>query len=217
MVLTEIVTDFASGLKAADALRPQAVSQRSGRQYQAGIGPHPENAAVALILSQMRLIRPGAYDSAGPVRYPNGRLACDLGVGDPLAWAIEIKMARAFGDNGKLDDTYLKDLLSPYDGDHSALSDATKLRQSEFKARKAVMVYGFDYPTRPLEQAFEALELLLTASGLMGARAQVAFTELVHPVHSTGRVAAWEVLNPAAQDEPASAGAIRYLDITKIS
>jgi hypothetical protein len=57
-------------------------------------------------------------------------------------------MCRAFGDNGRLDDTYLKDLLSPYDADHSALSDANKLRESAFSCRKGVLVYGFEYDSR---------------------------------------------------------------------
>jgi len=64
-------------------------------------------------------------------------------------------MVRAFGDNGKPDDTYLHEVLSPYDGDHSALSDASKLRSSSFACRKAVLIYGFDYDKRPLEDFAE--------------------------------------------------------------
>ena len=78
----------------------------------------------------MRLRRPGVYDIAAPIPYPGSRLKCDLGMGNPTHWAIEVKMARAFGDNGKLDDTYVKDLLSPYASDHSALMDIAKLRAS---------------------------------------------------------------------------------------
>jgi hypothetical protein len=195
MELAQIVADFALGLKDADSIRPQAVSFRSGKAYQPGIGPHGENAAVQLVLTQMRRLRPGTYESARPVPYPGGRQKCDLGIGEPLEWAIEVKMARAFGDNGKLDDTYLKDLLSPYESDHSALSDAQKLRVSEFTCRKAILVYGFEYSGRQLEPLLGALETLLTIAGPVTSTAKEAFTELVHPVHRQGVVVAWEILS----------------------
>jgi hypothetical protein len=193
--LAQIVTDFASGLKGADALSPQAVSSRSGKAYQPGIGPHGENAAVKLVLNQMRRLRPGNYESARPVQYPSSRLQCDLGVGDPLEWVIEVKMARAFGDNGKLDDTYVKDILSPYETDHSALSDVKKLRSSGFDCRKAILVYGFAYSGRELEPLLQALEVLANLNGPVGKRVERSFTGLVHPVHTEGVVAGWEVLN----------------------
>jgi hypothetical protein len=193
MDLRSIVADFAIGLKEADALRPQAVSHRSGKAYQAGIGPHPENAAVRLVLDQMRRSRPGIYDTARALKYPKSRLQCDLGIGDPLQWAIEVKMARALGDNGKLDDTYVKDVLSPYEVDHSALSDVTKLRESGFECGKAILIYGFAYSGRDLEPLLHALELLADAGGPFGGRIQESFADLVHPVHTTGLVAAWEV------------------------
>lgn len=102
-------------------------------------------------------------------------------------------MARAFGDNGKLDDTWLKDLLSPYVADHSALSDAQKLHSSAFACRKAILVYGFDYATRPLPLALDTLNPLLFAQGAVSSRVEAVFTDLVHPVHTRGLVAAWEV------------------------
>ena len=36
---------------------------------------------------------------------------CDLWVGQPYEWLIEIKMARLRGDNGKPDDTPIKDVF----------------------------------------------------------------------------------------------------------
>jgi hypothetical protein len=141
----------------------------------------------------MQLENPAVYASARPVSYPTSRLQCDLGIGDPLDWAIEVKMIRALGDNGKPDDTYLHEVLSPYESDHSALSDATKLRRSAFQCRRAILAYGYDYPARPLEPVLHALEVLLRDSGDVGQRAQEEFGELVHPVHTRGRVIAWEV------------------------
>ena len=191
--LVELVSDFAGGLKSADAMAPQAVSFRSGRTYQPGIGPHAENAAVRLAVEQMRQAKPLLYGAAGPVPYPGGRQQCDLGIGDPLQWAIEVKMARAYGDNGKLDDTYLKDLLSPYESDRSALTDAAKLARSGFAYRKAILIYGFDYPTRPPDPALDALQLLLGQGVRIGPRQTSACEGLIHPVHHTGRVVGWEI------------------------
>jgi hypothetical protein len=192
--LAEIVRDFAQGVKAADQRSPRATSVRSGRSYQPGLGPHEENAAVALVLAELRNIHPQTYHSAAPVPYPGNKLRCDLGIGNPMEWALEIKMCRAFGDNGRLDDSYLKDLLSPYDADHSALSDAKKLRESTFGCRKGLLVYGFEYDSRSIDAAFRALETLLHDSGSVGLRVEAGFRGLVHPVHKQGRVAAWEVL-----------------------
>jgi hypothetical protein len=103
-------------------------------------------------------------------------------------------MIRAYGDNGKPDDNYVKDILSPYPADHSALSDAAKLRFSTLQCRKAVLLYGFEYPDRPLKPLIHALEALLEADGPIGVRSERGFTELIHPIHLQGSVVAWEVL-----------------------
>lgn len=70
-------------------------------------------------------------------------------------------MGRFKGDNGKPDDTGIKDLISPFRADRSALMDAVKLSESGFSSRKALIVYGFDDTERPLDDAVGALETLL--------------------------------------------------------
>jgi hypothetical protein len=60
-------------------------------------------------------------------------------------------MARLRDDNGKPADTAIKDILSPYDSDRSALADCTELGHAAFNCRKAIVIYGFDYPDRSLE------------------------------------------------------------------
>ena len=64
--------------------------------------------------------------------------------------------------------------------------------QSGFDCRKAILVYGYDYPGRPLDPVLAALEKLAGLS--IGERHESELGELVHPVHRTGRVAAWEVM-----------------------
>lgn len=66
------------------------------------------------------------------ISFPNGRQKCDLCVGASSSWdwAIEIKMLRLMGDNGKPNDNMLMHILSPYAGDRSALTDCVKLLES---------------------------------------------------------------------------------------
>lgn len=83
------------------------------------------------------------------VCFPGSRTTCDWMLGDPLEWAIEIKMARPNGDNGKPDDTAIKDILSPFRADRSALTDCLKLAESPIEVRRAILIYGFDDTRRP--------------------------------------------------------------------
>jgi hypothetical protein len=115
-------------------------------------------------------------------------------VGQPYEWVVEIKMARLRGDNGKPDDTAIKDILSPYESDRSALADCTKLATADFACRKAIVIYGFDYPDRPLDPVIDAFELLAARRVQLSQREVAIFGPLVHPVHSAGRVFGWEVV-----------------------
>lgn len=114
-------------------------------------------------------------------------------MGDPCEWAIEVKMARLSGDNGKPDDTSIKDILSPYESDRSAISDCTKLITSGFAGRAAIMIYGFEDIRRPLGLIVDAFEVLACTRVSIGARQVCRLESLVHPVFSEGRVFAWEL------------------------
>jgi hypothetical protein len=145
--------------------------------------------ALASILGQSPL---GVCGQFAP--YPGlPRQKCDLWIGQPYDWVVEIKMARLRGDNGKPDDTAIKDILSPYEPDRSALADCSKLATADFACRKAIVIYGFDYPDRLLDPLIDAFELLAARRVQMGPRAVATFGPLVHPVHSAGRVFGWEV------------------------
>lgn len=50
-------------------------------------------------------------------------------------WAVEVKMLRCLGDNGKPNDNILMHILSPYPAHRSALTDCMKLRDSGFAER----------------------------------------------------------------------------------
>jgi hypothetical protein len=130
----------------------------------------------------------------------SSREKCDLCIGAAPSWewAAEIKMLRLMGDNGKPNDNMLMHILSPYPAHRSAITDCAKLGRSGLPGRKAILIYGFDYPGWPMDPAIEAFEMLGRASVALGGRAEAAFTGLIHPVHQYGRVFGWEVRTRAA-------------------
>lgn len=194
MELDTLTSDIATAFSNADARRPIWVS-RTGREYRPGIGPHAEDAAVALMLVELRQREPYVSIGCGQfLPYPEApRQKCDLWIGEPSEWVAEVKMARFRGDNGKPDDTALKDLLSPYPGDRSALTDTMKLARSALPGRKAVLIYGFDFVDRPLEPAIDAFETLARTRVRLGPQVAARIGALVHPVHSDGVVFGWEI------------------------
>ena len=103
-------------------------------------------------------------------------------------------MARLLGDNGKPDDTAIKDVLSPFDSDRSAVADCRKLISSSPDTGKALLIYGFNAPGKPVEQLIEAFEAVARLWVELGRRHASAFGDLVHPVHRDGAVFAWEVV-----------------------
>jgi hypothetical protein len=195
--LADLVLDVAACIKRVDARRPQAGNVRTGAMYQAGIGPHPETQAVNLVVRELATLAPDRYRSRLQigVPYPAGRQKCDLCIGNSQGWewAIEIKMLRIMGDNGKPNDNMLMHILSPYPNHRSALTDCLKLADSGLTGRKAILIYGFDYPSFPMDPAIEAFEVLASRRVRFGTRAVAAYRDLIHPVHREGRVFGWEI------------------------
>jgi hypothetical protein len=150
--LEELVGAFARSFARVDARAPVWTSS-TGRIYQAGLGPHAEDAAVALVLADLAKDPAWSGGECGQfIDYPDQRAqVCDMWVGQPTQWVVEVKMARLRGDNGKPDDMTIKKVISPYPRDHSAVTDATKLAESKFSAEKAIIIYGFDYPNQSVE------------------------------------------------------------------
>jgi hypothetical protein len=189
--LKELVSLFAEAIEYVDSRCAPYVT-RAGRQYRPGIGPYPENRAMELVTA--RITASGVATCGQFVAYPaSPRQQCDVWVGDPMEWAVEVKMGRFRGDNGKPDDTGIKDLISPFRRDRSALADGVKLAESGFPCRKAVVVYGFDDEERPLGEALQALDVLLRQRVTVAARSEATLGGLRHPVFSSGRVAGWEI------------------------
>ena len=137
--LDELTRYFAEAMESVDARRPIASNARTGAPYSPGIGPHTERATVQLVSEEME--RQGSIQVQGfqlEVPYPDTPWnKCDLciGVGPDWDWAVEIKMLRLMGDNGKPNDNILMHILSPYPEHRSALTDCTKLSNAGFTGR----------------------------------------------------------------------------------
>ena len=89
-----------------------------------------------MVTAELRAIRPDAYEQVGiNISYPESpRQKCDLCVGKAVEnwdWAIEVKMLRLLGDNGKPNDNILMHILSPYAAHRSALTDCAKFGSHE--------------------------------------------------------------------------------------
>jgi hypothetical protein len=195
--LADLVMDFARGTEAVDSLAPVASSARTGASRQPGIGPHTEAQTIKLIMTHLARADPPRYSSYElGVPYADGtRQACDvcLGGSAPWEWAIEVKMLRFIGDNGKLNDNMMTHILSPYPEHRSALTDCTKLVASQLGTHKAILIYGYDYPGWSMDPAIEAFEKLASQRVELASHAVASFDGLIHPVHKRGRVFGWQV------------------------
>src|SRR4051794_1152294 len=102
-------------------------------------------------------------------------------------------MFRPNGDNGKPDDTAVKDILSPFASDRSAVSDCRKLAGREIAPHRAMLIYGFDDKRKPLLEMIDAFETLAGTRVILDQRQVALIGPLAHPVHQSGAVFAWEV------------------------
>lgn len=193
--LDRFVTDFAEGMRAADARRP--VCNTSKYQFKPGIGPFPEAEAISLAAAEMCAVHGDCYSSMSPRRYEGSRSTCDLVLQDE--WAFEFKLVRPFGDNGKEAEHWSQNLLHPYPGNVSLLADCLKLRDSKLAARKAVIAFGYEHtpPLISLEPTIRSFEVLAREVMRIVLRGRIAIEikDLVHPVHQQVKVYGWEILS----------------------
>ena len=193
--LDQVVDDFADAFKAVDATRPQGASRT--RTYRPGIGPLTEADAVNRALRYLQVeIQHSSYQDASSKQYPNSRQQCDLVI--PNEWAIEFKLLRPFGDNGKEAEHWSENVLHPYPGNVSSIGDCIKLMKSEFSERKAIAVFGYEHSPPQIDittatDSFDVIAKLVVGINL-GERQSAKFGPLIHPVHQQGKLFGWEVL-----------------------
>jgi hypothetical protein len=183
--LADLVRDIAGGCRAIDARGAPF------KGFQAGVGPYGEPQLVKLIAQHLNEL-PRFRGKAASKRIP------DLLVRGH--WALEFKIARPFGDNGREAENWSVNLLHPYPGNVSVVGDCLKLREWPGSERRAAIVVGFEHllpaiSLDPLLQAFEAVARDLLPFRL-SRRVEERIDDLRHPVHQVARIVAWEV--PAA-------------------
>lgn len=127
MELEQVITDVAAGLAAIDRCGVRF------KTFQPGVGPYGEPQLLGGVAQYLNTL-PAYSGSVRTKRTP------DLLI--PQCWALEFKLARPFGDNGKEAENWSVNLLHPYPGNVSLIGDCLKLRGLGGIERKAVVVVG---------------------------------------------------------------------------
>lgn len=181
--LSQLVSDVSKCLYEIDT------SGMRFKEFQPGVGPYGEPQLVKLIAEKLNQGL-GYGGRAITKRSPDLLIRGD--------WAVEVKIARPFGDNGKEAENWSVNLLHPYSGNVSAIGDCYKLLTHTGPERKVVLVIGYEHnppliQLSPLLRSFEVVAKEVCGIQL-SERSEICRAELVHPVHQVLRVAAWEVL-----------------------
>ena len=181
--LVQLVSDIAASLVEID------LSGARFKDFQPGVGPFGEPQLVKMVADSLNSKAP--YTGlAVTKRHP------DLLIRGK--WAVEVKIARPYGDNGREAESWSVNLLHPYEGNVSVVGDCFKMLNYSGSERRAVLVVGYEHrPAKidlsPLFKSFEVIADIVCGIRL-GQRVEVFSQKLTHPVHQQFRVAAWEVL-----------------------
>lgn len=175
----DIVTTIADILKAFDAEEPVH------KAFKPGIGPFGEPQIVRIIAQRLSEIGIQSETRRTP----------DLDI--QHEWAIEFKIVRPFGDNGKEAENWSVNMLHPYSGNVSLIGDAIKLTTLSTYLNKGLFIIGFEHdPAKisldPLIDSFEAIAKQVLCIGL-GDRIEENRKGLVHPEHQILRCIGWQL------------------------
>jgi len=179
MEYSEIIKIIADSLKEFDLESPVH------KAFRPGIGPFGEPQIVKVIAN--KLSNKGL--SAKTMRTP------DLDIKNQ--WAIEFKIVRPFGDNGKEAENWSVNMLHPYAGNTSLIGDAIKLANLVTYPNKGLFVIGFEHnpPKIRLDPLLDSFEVI--ASQVMGIRLYGRIEEkrdgLVHSEHQVLRCVGWQL------------------------
>jgi len=182
MDLEQVVSDIADVLELIDS------SGKQFKSFQAGVGPYGEPQLVKLIANHLDKM-PDYYQCVRTMRTP------DLLISGH--WAIEVKIARPFGDNGKVAENWSVNLLHPYAGNTSLLGDCLKLQSYSGQENRAVLAIGYEHDPpqinlEPLVKSFEIIARDILAIRL-GGRISAVRSGLTHPVHQRLTVMGWSI------------------------
>ena len=184
MIYSDVVKIIADILKDFDSQRPVH------KTFRPGIGPFGEPQLVREIAHRLTCKGIQAKTQRTP----------DLVIQDGQdVFAIEFKIVRPFGDNGKEAENWSVNMLHPYPGNVSLLADALKLigLNNGFN-RKGLFMIGYEHnPARisldPLIFSFDLIAREVMRIPL-GQRVEEKRDGLVHPEHQVLRCAGWELI-----------------------
>lgn len=156
------------------------------KEFQPGIGPFGEPQIVKIIAEKLTLSGLDSLTKRTPDLLIQNR------------WGIEFKIVRPFGDNGKEAENWSVNMLHPYPGNVSLLSDAIKLRNFNGGIEKGLFVIGYEHnPARiSLDPLIDSFELIARKVLLLNLSDRIEETRkgLVHPEHQVLRCIGWKVL-----------------------
>ena len=124
------------------------------------------------------------------------RRSPDLDIGG--VWAIEFKIVRPFGDNGREAENWSVNVLHPYAGNVSLIGDAMKLSDHlPTYCNKGLFIIGFEHdPPRisldPLIDSFELVARHIMRLAL-DERIEERRRGLCHPEHQVLRCIGWQL------------------------
>lgn len=181
MQFSELLIEVANILKEYDCTKP------IHKNFKPGIGPFGEPQLVKIISDS--LTKEGIPSKT--------RRTPDLEIHND--WAIEFKIVRPFGDNGREAENWTVNLLHPYSGNVSLIGDALKLLKIPNYHHKGLIVIGYEHdpvkiPLDPLICSFELIAKKVVNISL-GERVEEKRKGLIHPEHQVVRCIGWELYN----------------------
>jgi hypothetical protein len=191
MELKQVVSDIADAMVHIDNTR------EAWHQFNPGVGPFPEPQLVKRIMKYLNSLpeyKDGAHKPKG--HHPDLRIL--------NKWAIEFKIVRTYGDNGKKypPGRWSMDMIHPYPGNASVIGDCYTLLNMASDQRKAVIAitYGHadpkdDKDLTPLLKSFD--EIIKDVVFFSLSPRIEAEGVLDHPYYKKFRLLAWEVLGRA--------------------
>lgn len=183
LILQTLVEQLAQALRRIDS------SGIPFKKFQPGVGPYGEPQVVKKAVEVLKELFPSQFTGAETKRNPDVLI--------PGRWALEFKIVRPFGDNGKEAEHWSQNLLHPYPGNVSSIGDIMNLMSLKIAERKGVIVitYEHDPPVIDLEVIVIAFEHLAreVLSLPLGEKHLAELKGLAHPVHQQASVYGWEV------------------------
>jgi hypothetical protein len=180
MQYQDIIRIIADILKEFDDQKP------IHKEFKPGIGPFGEPQIVKIIADKLTCKGIPAITRRTP----------DLDIQGN--WAIEFKIVRPYGDNGKEAENWTVNLLHPYAGNVSLIGDAIKLLQLPSYNHKGLFIIGYEHnPAKiSLDPIISSFELIMknVIEINIGERIEEKRHGLVHPEHQVVRCIGWELV-----------------------